>query len=331
MLGGKVPPYLGGPSMQQLYGIPGLPTSPNLTGGLNTQNISGFSQLGRQTSNPQFQNPTSFDPKLNYSLIKGRHAIKFGYELVIVRTEVLDVNPLYGADNYAGQFSKPTCALLGQASGCSIASDATSYNLADFMFGLPSTIQLGNNLVTNLRQHIHALYVQDDFRVSSKLTLNLGLRWEFATPIWERDNLWSNFDPTTDTLIRATNGSLYNRALVHPDYKDFGPRLGLAYSFTPKTVLRAGYGISYSFFNRVGSAQEGINAPLALFGLQTQSIPAGGSVPSTFLTTQNSFTSNIDSPSNFNPIVSNIDYIPANTRWPYIQSWFFSVQHELSA
>jgi len=330
VLGGKVPPYLGGPSMQDLYGIPGLPTSPNLTGGLNTQSISGFSQLGRQTSNPQFQNPTSFDPKLNYSLIKGRHALKMGYEFVAVRTEVLDVNPLYGADYYAGQFSKPTCAQLGQAAGCSIASDATSYNLADFMFGLPSSIQLGNNFVTNLRQHITSLYVQDDFRVSSKLTLNLGLRWEFATPIWERDNNWTNFDPSTNTLVKATSGSLFNRTLIHPDYKDFGPRLGLAYSITPKTVLRAGYGISYSFFNRPGSAQEGINAPQALFGIVTQSMPAGGPVPSTFLTTKNSFTTGIDVPANFNPLVSNIDYISADTRWPYVQSWFFAVQREVA-
>jgi hypothetical protein len=330
VLAGKVPPYLGGPSMQQLYGIPGLPTSPNLTGGLNSQSISGFNQLGRQTSNPQFQNPTTFNPKIDYSILRGRHALKLGYEFVDIRTEVLDINPLYGADTYAGQFSKPTCKVLGLANGCAIPADATSYNLADFIFGLPSTIQLGNNLVTNLRQHVHSLYFQDDWRVNEKLTLNLGLRWEFATPIWERDNLWSNFDPTTNTIIRASNGSLYNRALVHPDFHDFGPRLGFAYSATPKTVIRGGYGISYSFFNRPGSAQEGINAPLALFGIQTQSIPAGGTPPSSFLTTQNSFITGIDIPSNFNPLVSNIDYIPANTRWPYIQSWLFSVQQELT-
>lgn len=330
ILAGKEPPYLGGPSMEALYGIPGLPTSPNLTGGLNSQSISGFSQLGRQTSNPQFQNPTSFDPKLNYSLIKGSHSFKMGYEFEAIRTEVLDVNPLYGADTYAGQFSKPTCAELGQAAGCSIASDATSYNLADFMFGLPSTIQLGNNLVTNLRQHINALYFQDDWRVTPRLTVNMGLRWEYATPIWDRDNNWSNFDPTTNTIVRATSGSLYDRALVNPDYKDFGPRLGVAYSYTSKTVLRAGYGISYSFFNRVGSAEEGINAPLALFGILTQSL-SNGKVPATFLTTQNSFTTGLDNPSNFNPLVSNIDYIPANTKWPYIQNWFFSAQQELTS
>ncbi len=331
VLAGKVPPYLGGPSMQALYGISGLPTSPSLTGGLDSQSVSGFSAFGRQTSNPQFQNPTTFNPKLNYSLLLGKHALKMGYEFMAVRTEVLDVNPLYGADTYSGQFSKPTCALLGLAAGCTVPSDSTSYNLADFIFGLPSTIQLGNNFVTNLRQHINSLYFQDDYRVTSKLTLNLGLRWEFATPLWERDNNWTNFNPATDTLVKATNGSLFNRTLVHPDYKDFGPRLGFAWSLAPKTVIRGGYGISYSFFNRPGSAQEGINAPQALFGILTQSIPAGGTLPSTFLTTQNSFTTGISSPANFNPLTSNIDYIPADTKWPYIQSWFFSVQQALSS
>jgi hypothetical protein len=330
VLGGKLPPYLGGTSLQSLFGIQGLPTTSNLTGGLNTQSVSGFNAFGRQATNPQYQNPTSFDPKINYSWVKGKHDLKAGYEFVAVRTEVLDINPLYGSNTYSGQFSKPTCAQLGQAAGCAIPSDSTSYNLADFIFGTPSQIGLGNNLVTNLRQHIHALYVKDDYRVTPKLTVNLGLRWEFATPIWERDNLWSNFDPGTNTLIRATSGSLYNRALVNPDYKDFGPRLGFAYNVISKTVVRGGYGISYSFFNRPGSAQEGINAPLALFGVLNQSIPAGGPVPSTFLTTQNAFTTNIASPSAFNPIASNIDYIPANTKWPMIQSWFFSVQRELT-
>ena len=331
VLAGKEPPYIGGPSMEQLYGIPGLPTSPDLTGGLNTQSVSGFSQFGRQATNPQFQNPTSFNPKFSYSWMKGKHSLKTGYEFVAIRTEILDINPLYGADTYAGQFSKPTCALLGQPSGCSIPNDAASYNLADFLFGLPSTIQLGNDLVTNTRQHVHALYLQDDYRVTPKLTLNLGLRWEFATPIYDRDNYWSNFDPATNRLIRASSGGLYNRALVYPDYRDFGPRFGFAYNATHKTVLRGGYGISYTFFNRPGSAQEGINSPLAVFGIITQSIPAGGPVPANFLTTVNSFTTGLANPANFNPLTQNIDYIPANTRWPYIQNWLLSIEQQLAA
>jgi len=327
---GKSPVTLGEQSMLALYGITGLPTGSNLTGGLNSQAVSGLSQFGRQTSNPQFQNPTSFGPKFSFSKIVGRHSFKMGYEFLAIRTEILDVNPLYGEDTYAGQFSKPTCLQLGMSPGCPIASNSTAYDLADFIFATPSQINLGNDDVVNLRQHIQALYFQDDYRVTPKLTLNLGLRWDFATPLYERNNNYSDFNPVTDTMTPATNGSLFDRSLVHPDYKDYGPRIGLAYSIFPKTVFRAAYGISYDYFNRVGSALEGINAPQALFGVISQLIPAGGPVPSNFLTTQNSFTTGIDNPANFNPLVSNVVYIPAHSPWPYIQTWFAGIQQEIT-
>ena len=193
--------------------------------------IGGYSNptMGRQATNPQFQNPTSFNPKFNYSMVHGRHSLKAGYEFLAIRTEVLDINPLYGMLTYAGGFSKPTAAQCG----CTPGTDTTSFNLADFYFGLPSAIAQGSNLTTNLRQHVHSLYVQDDCRANSKLTLNIGMRWEYATPLWERDNLWSNFDPATNALVRATSGSLFNRALVNPDYKDLrpAPRYGLQRRF----------------------------------------------------------------------------------------------------
>lgn len=327
IVAGKVPPFLGGQDLLTPLGITGLPTS--LAGGFNTQSISGFTALGRQTSNPQFQNPTSWDPKINFSKNIARHSIKAGWEYLDIHTEILDVNPLYGQDVYSGQFSKPTCAQLGQASGCSIASDSTSYDLADFIFGLPSQINQGSYTVVNLRQYVHALYVQDDWRVTPKLTVNAGLRWEFASPLFERDNNYSNFNPLTDSMQKAAGGSLSNRSLVNPDYGDFGPRLGLAYSITPRTVVRSGYGISYTFFNRVGSALEGINAPQALFGVINQSL-VNGQVPSTFLTTMNSFTTGIANPAAFNPVNSNVVYIPPNSKWPMIQNWFLSIQRELT-
>ena len=326
LLGGKEPPYVGGPSMNALYGgFQGLPTTPQLTGGLDTQTITGLTAMGRQTSNPQFQNPTSWDPKVNYSKQWNRHSFKLGYEFLLVHTEILDTNPLYGQDTYSGAFSKPTCAELGQPSTCTITSDSTSYSLADFYFGLPNQINLGSYSVVNLRQYVHSLYFQDDYKISPKLTLNLGLRWEFATPLYERDNHYSDFSPVTDSMVQATGGSLYNRSLVHPDYSDWGPRIGAAYALNPKTVIRGGYGISYDFFNRVGSALEGINAPQALFGVLSQSNPTA----STFLTTQNSFTTNIASPAAFNPVNSNVVYIPPDSKWPYIQNWFVSVQRQL--
>lgn len=232
-------------------------------------------------------------------------------------------SPLYGQLTYTGQYSKPTPAQCNCTPGTD-ANSANAYDLADFIFGLPNTIALGNNLVTNIRQHVHSLYFQDDWRVTSKLTVNLGLRWEFSTPIWERDNLWSNFDPTTNTLVRAKPGSLFNRALVHPDYKDWGPRLGPAYSIDSKTVVRGGYGISYTFFNRPGSGEEGINGPLSIFGIINQGSPSSPG----FLTTYNAFNTGIAR--NFYPILSHNDYIPADTKWPRIQSWFVSVQRQLT-
>jgi len=330
IVAGKVPPYLGGPSMSAMFGgFQGLPTTPSLTGGIDTQTITGLTAFGRQTSNPQFQNPTSWDPELNYSKTVGRHSIKVGYQFLTIRTEILDTNPLYGQDTYSGAFSKPNCAQLGQPAGCAITADSTSYSLADFMFGTPNQINLGSYSVINLRQYVHSLYFQDDFRLSAKLTLNVGLRYEFASPLYERDNNYSNFDPATNSMDKATSGSLLNRSLVHPDHRDFGPRLGLAYSIDPKTVFRGGYGISYTFFNRPGSAQEGINAPQALFGVLSQTIPSGGPVPATFLTTLNSFSTNIASPTAFNPVNSNVVYTPPDSKWPRIQNWFFSVQRQL--
>jgi hypothetical protein len=328
--GGKFPIFLGSQSALNQYGLTGLPTAPFLTGGLNTQNIGGYSGvIGRQATNPQFQNPTSWDPKVNYSWVRGRQAFKAGFEMGIIHTEVMDINPVYGLSGYSGSFSKPSCAQLGLASNCTVANDSTTYNLADFIFGLPSQVQLANYLVGSYRQRQYFGYIQDDFRISNKLTLNIGLRYEYATPRWERDNVLSNFDPATNSILIAKNGSMYDRTLVNPDRKDWAPRIGLAYTVTPKTVIRAGYGISYVHLNRLGSADElGINGPQVVIGTVNQSL-VGGKLSPGFITTQSGYPASLDSPSSFVPVNANISYIPKDTRWPHVQAWFLSVQREL--
>jgi hypothetical protein len=159
---GKEPPYIGGASMSQLFGIPGLSEDPRLTGGITPQDVTGFTQFGRQATNPQWQHPFLWNPRINYSHIAGRHSLKAGYEWQRIHTEIQDVNPLYGNDFYQGNFS-------GQP-------------LADFIFGLRSRYSLTNFYIAQYRQVGHMLYLQDDFRVTSKLTLNLGVRYEYFTP-----------------------------------------------------------------------------------------------------------------------------------------------------
>jgi hypothetical protein len=180
-------------------------------------------------------------------------------------------------------------------------------------------------------------YLQDDFRVNSKLTLNLGVRYEFATPQWERDNLLSNFDPATQTLIFAIGGDLYDRALVHPDRNNWAPRLGLAYKITPKTVLRACYGISYVQFNRLGGENLlAYNGPNIVDAAIDQK-PSQGICPSAathagacFRTTDQGFPDNFTSPSAFVTQNTQVRYIPANFHSGYVQSWHLTVQRELT-
>lgn len=146
-IAGKSPIGLGANTMQAVYGIPGLPDDPRIAGGLTAQLVTGFSQFGRQATNPQWQYPTMWNPKVNYSRFMGKHSVKMGYEFQRVHTQVQDVNPLYGEDQYTGQFSRPAGAAANNL-----------YNLSDFMFGLRNRLRLTNLLIANYRQQMHFAY-----------------------------------------------------------------------------------------------------------------------------------------------------------------------------
>ena len=139
----------------------------------------------------------------------------------------------------------------------------------------------------HLRQSLDSVYAQDDWHVSSKLTLNLGMRWEYGSPYSEQHGYVSNFDPNTQTVLTTTPGSAgitgvtpvsaggtYGRTLINPDLNDFAPRVGFAYAPTMKTAIRGGFGTSYVHYTRAGSGDIlGINAPQAQFASVTQIAP----------------------------------------------------------
>lgn len=297
------------------YGITGLPTDPRVAAGLPTQLITGLSDLGRQATNPQWQYPTVFNPKVNYSWLQGRHSLKTGYEFQRVLTEVQDVNPLYGRDSYAGQFSRPATATSGN----------NLYNLADFMFGARSTYALSNILVAELQQNMHFIYLQDDWRVNDRLTLNAGLRYEYATPWTEQNNILSNFDPATRTMVMAKDGSLEDRSTLKPDRNNFGPRIGLAFTPSDRTVIRGGYGVSYVHFHRAGGANVlPINGPQVINAVVVQTLTTPN-----FRTTQQGYPAGLTDPAQFNPLTANITYMPNDYRSSDVHSWFASLQREV--
>ena len=314
-----------------VYNIPGLPTNKEFAGGLYSLNMNGgLSQLGRQSSNPQYQNPLVIDPKVNYSHFVGRHTLKAGVEYQMINTEIQDFHPKYGVDNYTGVFSSPT----GTASG---SLQQQVFSVADLMFGLRSHYELNNYAVAYYRQRMYFAYLQDDFKVNSKLTLNLGLRYEFGTPQWEANNKLANLDPVGQKMIQASEGDLYSRSLVHPDRNDFAPRFGMAYRLGAKTAIRAAYGVSFIHFNRLGGENLlGYNGPNIVDAIIDQ-VPSQGlcssasADPTTcFRPTYMGFPDNFASPDKFRTLTTQVRYIPADLRDGYIQNWHFTIQRQLT-
>ena len=324
--GGKTPIGVGAMSLLAQAGITdGIPTDPAVVRPLNGQVVTGFSQFGDQTSNPQFQNPFVLNPKVNYTFLRGRHALKFGYEYQSVSTAVSDFNPNFGQDTYASQFSRPTGTTASNV-----------YNLTDFIFGLRNNYQLNNFRVVGLEQRYNFLYVQDDFKVAPNLTINMGLRYEIVTPQYEDNNHLANFNPATASLVSATGGSIFNSAQVNPQYTNLGPRFGFSLSATPTLVLRGGYGISYTQFNREGGENLlSYNGPY-IVNASIDQTPSQGvctsdaqSPTSCFRPTQQGYTPTLVDPAAFSPLKAQSRYIPVNNPTGYVQSYFLGVQKQL--
>ncbi len=238
---GKNPPALGSDSAFDQFGLPGLPTDSRIAGGLPTQLINGLFGSRTPGDEPAVAVPDRLQPE-NQLHVDDRGAL-------------LQDRLRVSADQHRSAGRQPALRprhLQRPVHRPTGAASANIYNLADFMLGLRAQYALSSVLVANLRRNMQFAYLQDDWRAGSRLTLNLGVRYEYSTPYWERDNILSNFDPATNTMVFAKDGSIGDRALVNPDRNNFGPRLGFAYTVTPGMVVRGGYGVSYVHFSRAG-------------------------------------------------------------------------------
>ena len=334
--GGKTPYLAGQQSLNTQAGIPGLPTNPEVVRALSSETVQGFTAWGAQTSNPQFQNPFVIDPKVNYTFLKGRHSMKFGWEYLSLNTEIDDFNPVYGQEVFNGAFSQ-------NGGGTSAPADAQAAYLTDFLTGARAQYELNNFVVINQHQRMNFFYAQDDFKLFPKLTINTGLRYELATPAFVSGNHLANFDPTNNTIIQASYGSLYNRALVNMPKLDFAPNFGFAYQAAPTTVIRAAYGISFDQFNREGGENLlAYNGPYIVNSEITQVAPnaypstgtpqplcTGENYSGCFRTVAQGYPTNFVSSSNFSTLLAQTRYIPKNIPTGYVQSWHADLQQQI--
>jgi outer membrane receptor protein involved in Fe transport len=289
-------------NVAQQLGLAEPPSDP-FSFGLPFFNVSNYSLVTDSPSAPQTQrdNLWHFSSKLSHS--NGRHTWKTGFETLVYNLNYLQSNLSRGQYNYTGVFTSIDGSGVGSGDP-----------FADFLLGFPqqSTRTKGSGQ-GYLRQVVPAAYFQDDWRVNSRLTLNLGVRYEYASPYTEKRDALLNLDystlPNAPRLVPVANGS-------EPDRNNFAPRAGLAWQFAKRGVFRAGYGVYYSPEIAIETYDLLLNG-LLNENNQTQ----GDRTP--VLTTRNGFpkTATTGFPSYFG--------LDSQARTPYVQQWNASIQREL--
>jgi hypothetical protein len=232
-----------GVDVNSQVGIRGVPQDSRFYGGLPHMPISRFTRLGGPFFRPQFQTSQVYQFAENLTWIRGNHNLKFGFEKRRDLVTYIDLRSLNGE--------------LGFNDG-----RYTGFGLGDFLLGLSSTQRLTLFHQPDLYTDGWQVYAQDSWRMSNQLTVNLGIRYEYFTPLADRNNLLTNIDPATGEILTARDGSVFERTLIQPDRNDIAPRVGVAWTATPRLVVRGGYGIFYQQTDRYGSeSQLGLNLP----------------------------------------------------------------------
>jgi hypothetical protein len=231
-------------------GISGVSQMP-LYWGIPVFQISGFSNVGECNDCPFVNWNTTFLLHDNFGWTTGKHSLKFGGEYRRLRYNQIGAVVPRGRFSWNGQYSGEPMAdmLLGH------------FSASEGQVGAP---------IANFRQNYVALYLQDTWKLTPRLTFNWGLRWEYESPFYDKHDAIVNVDFAWDNsrepvFVRAGKGDpfagnpqfpppptwlytrdgRFGRGAGIPDRNDFGPRLGIAYQLTSRTVFRAGAGIYY--------------------------------------------------------------------------------------
>lgn len=294
----------------------------------------------RQGQSYQAANIYSIDDVLGWT--KGKHTIQTGFSYIMMQQNSWGTS--YQSSKLS--FNSGITSLPGTfySDGCGPGTACTGFGAAGFLLGDISTGLAGiTTAVSAERTSRYAGYVQDDFKATSKLTFNLGLRYDLMRPVVDAHNIRSWMDPTVSNPGAGNlKGALVfaspsRRSPVHTDTKAFGPRVGFAYAFNDRTVIRSSYGILYSAgggYRPFGSnwTQLGFSSSNAV----PEDVSTGftGALPA-FTLAGGWPASNFTPPPFLNPSYQNgqgpptFGAYPGDGNLPYIQNWTFDVQREL--
>jgi len=292
-------------------------------------NIGAYSELGTAPASSDISDSWSMQPNINW--IRGKHVIKLGSELRLYNQN--NIGPGNASGNYT--FNRTWTQQDARR------ADAVSGNeFASFLLGNPASGFVDKNINPAVSWKYYGLYFQDDWKISRRLTLNLGFRWDYEAPAAERYNRMIRgfaFDQASPIASRVQGlnlkgGLLYAgdsgnaRQAFERDYNNFQPRVGAAYKLTSKMVLRGGYGLVYLGQNAVG--------PSTGYSRQTSIIATadGGLTPR--VTLNNPFPEGLLKPiGNSLGLSTNLGLAAAfqylQRPLPYSHQYSFGFQHEL--
>ncbi len=289
--------------------VPGVPNVPSTGGGLPAITFANLTFLGSPDFLPKQQNPQQYQFVDTFSWTKGAHSVKFGVDILApMRNIFQDEADVHGNLQFNGQY--------------------TGSPYADALTGYVQGATLANVYLVDQRVQMYSGFVQDEWKVTPKLTLNLGLRYDFGTPQYSGNNKLANFDPANGgSLVFASSGSLGDRSLVQINKTNFAPRFGLAYSPRQTTVVRGGYGVYYLLLERFGSEDQlGLNPPFLV--QTTASMPVKSTTPAFLL--QDGFPASWLDPASINYQLSHVRAVQPNSSTPYVQEWSFGIQQQLA-
>jgi hypothetical protein len=302
------------------FGIGYIPPHPGMTG-LTTIAITGYSNLGEAGFLPDAKGSDTFQMNDSVLWSKGKHYIKVGGEYRWVRSR-FDID-----GNARGSFTF-TSAFTGNA-------------FADYLLGDPNSATINSELVGDLRYKYYGAYINDDWKITPKLTLNLGIRYELETPSYERNNLQSNFIVGPNVLIFPNNnipattlipaslaGTIPSgvdpRALMSTHKNNWAPRAGFAYQITPNTVIRVGGGLFYAEADANGASSRPVSNPPFK---TTYSYTSDGVHPT--LTFATGFPATSENPVFFNAGTSSLISWNPEAAVPVIYKWSANLQQQV--
>jgi hypothetical protein len=303
---------------------------------------TNYSQIGANSWLPSKEYSNVWDFIENLSITRGSHAMKFGAEYRPIKFPFFQV-PYPHGELYFGpqETAYPTLAYGG--------SGQTGDAMASFLLGAVDWGQMSTNNFISSEKVAWAFYGQDDWKVTPKLTVSVGLRYELFSPISEKFARQSNFDYQNMTLfipagkdqntplppgfattfpnVKVSVGQV-SKYLIPWDKKDFGPRIGIAYNWKSKTVIRVGYGIFYGGEeNQGGNPNRGESVPFNESPQLLRPTTAGTFDTNPFFASglQAGFPSNIFSL----PAPVNFRSLATDFRNSIVHKWNVAVQQEL--